>query len=230
MSDQTMDPRIANQVITDQVENFEKPMEVDPAPDRTKAFSSTGFHRMRTRWNTEEQAVISLAHDQAEHELTLAFGDVYRILNNVYDVVREYMRDPYTGEPITIGRAKMPVWEKDRTGMEIEDWSKLTDRMKEEFLYQITTRLVLWEQAAAEMKGEALYAKALWEERYAAGFIGTPLIENRRPTVDDRTQEGHIVAREHRYMAIYMTVRSNRADSLVRSMERLAQRMKDTLD
>lgn len=229
MTDQ-MEPRTVERVVKEQVEGFEEPMEVDPAPDRTRTFSSTGFSRMRTRWNTEEQAVISLAHNQCEHELALSFGDVYRILNNVYDVVREYVRDPYTGEPMVVGAAKMPIWEKDRTGMEIEDWSKLTDRMKEEFLHQITTRLVLWEQAAAGMKAEALYAKALWEERYAAGFIGTPFVEGRRPTVDDRTQEGHIVAREHRYMAIYMTVRSNRAEALVRSMERIALRLKDTLD
>lgn len=224
-----VEPRIAERVIREQADAFAEPLEVDPAPDRARGFTHTGFSRMRTRWNTEEQSVISLAHDQVEHELAVAFGDIYRILNRVYDTVRQYMRDPHTGAPITSGPHDMPVWEKDATGMEIEDWSRLTEAMKEEFLYQITTRLVLWEQAAAEMKGEALYSKALWEERYAAGFMGTPLIEGRRPTVEDRTQEGHASARDFRYMAIYMTVRSNRADALVRSMERLAQRMKDTL-
>ncbi len=209
--------------------DFAEPMDVDPAPDRTRRFTSMGFSRMRTNWNAEEASVISVAHAQVELELTTLFADVYRILHRIYEVVRTPLRDADTGGVRTDPLTRTPMWERDDIGMYIEDWSLLTDREKESFLHQITTRLVLWEQTAGDLKGEALYAKALWEERYAAGFVGTPLVENRRPTVDDRTQEATLVATEARYMAIYMTVRSNRADALVRSTERLAQRLKDTL-
>lgn len=209
-------------------EAHDEPLEPDPHPDRTRTFSAMSLSRMRTRWQPDEEGIISAAHAQAELELEGHFADVYRIMNKLYELVREPMRDHDTGEVITDGEG-LVVWRRDEFGTLKEDWSRLTDGEKENFLFQITTRLVMWEQKAADFKGEALYAKAAWEERFAASFAQTEGAGGRRPTEADRTQNAQWMARELRYLAIYMTVRSNKAEALVRSMDRIAQRMKDTL-
>lgn len=227
MIDQTADARRVQRAMDEVTEDHDEALEPDPAPDRTRRFSSVGFSRMRTRWNTDEAPIIDSAKAQAEHELMIEFADVYRILNRLYEIVREPLRDADTGEVVR-DRHGFAVWARDDFDMVREDWTRLTERDKENFLHQITTRLVMWEQKAADFKGEALFAKALWEERFAAAFTGSPQVDGKRPTVDDRTQNGQMEAREQRYLAIYMTVRSNKAEALVRSMDRLGQRLKDT--
>lgn len=228
MTDQTADARRVQRVMDKITDGQDEPLEPDPAPDRTRTFRSMGFSRMRTRWNSDEQPTIDSAKAQAEHELMVEFADIYRILNKLYETVREPMRDSNTGEVLR-DRHGYAVWAKDDFDMVREDWTRLTERDKENFLHQITTRLVMWEQKAADFKGEALFAKALWEERFAEAFVNTPYVDGKRPTEADRTQNAHGDAREQRYLAIYMTVRSNKAEALVRSMDRLSQRLKDTM-
>jgi hypothetical protein len=228
MTDLAEGRRIAR-ALEDVSEGHDEPMEPDPHPDRTRLFRTPGFARMRTRWNSAEQEIISAAKDQADYEIDTSFADVYRIMNRLYEIVREPLHDRNTGEVVRDDKGFV-VWHNDEFGMVAEDWSRLTERDKEGFLHQITTRLLTWEQRAAEMRGEALYAKAIWEERFALSFTDAPAPEGtKRPTEADRTQHAQAGAREQRYMAIYMTVRSNKADALVRSMERIAMRLKDTL-
>ena len=203
------------------------PMVVDPHPDRTRTFATPSFLRMRTRWTEDEREVIAAANTQLEEEIDAVFGDAYRILARLYDIVREPWVDPVTGEVRTnaLGRT---LWRKDADGGYLEDWSRLTDRDKETFLHQITTRLVLWGQQTASIWGEAMFAKAMWEERFALSFTEDPEDGGRRPTVDDRTQRAQVGSREQRYLAVYMAIRSKRADRLVSDMERLALRLRDT--
>lgn len=229
MTDQTVaEARRIERAMDEVTEDHDEPLEPDLHPDRTRVFSSMSFTRMRTRWTTGEQEVIDTAKRQAESELETKFGDVYRILNRLYEIVREPLVNHATGEVVRDGDG-FAVWRRDEFGTPAEDWSKLTDRDKEDFLHQITTRLVIWEQEAADLKGEALFAKAAWEERFAFSFAGAPRVDDKRPTEADRTQHAQAQAREQRYLAIYMTVRSNKAEALVRSVERLSQRLKDTL-
>ena len=225
--DDITESRRANRALAEVVRDAETPMAVDPAPDRTRLFNSLNFSRMRSSWNPGEQEVIDAAKSQADRELTHEFGDVYRILNKVHEVVRTPLRDPQTGEAI-LDRHGLFVWQTDHLGMVMEDWSRLTERDKDGFIHEITTQLVLWEQKAADFWAEAMFAKALWEEHFAITFVETPLVENRRPTVEDRTQNAQVAAREQRYLAIYMSVRSKKAEALVRSMALLSQRLKDT--
>lgn len=209
-------------------EGADEPMQVDPHPDRTHTFSRLGFARMRTRWNRDEAEVIESARAQAEHELRKSFGEIYQIMNRIYEFVREPAVNPTTGEVLRDGDGFV-LWKRDEFGGPVEDWSKLTDRQKEEFLHQITTRLVMWEQAAADMWGDAMFAKGAWEEQFALSFTSAPQVDRKRPTEADRTQHAQVESRERRYMAIYMSVRSRKADALVKSMERLSQRLKDTM-
>jgi hypothetical protein len=227
MTEQVAEARRVERAMDEVTENHDEPLEPDPHLDRARTFSAMGFSRMRTRWTSEEQEVIDMANSQAAMEVDLAFGDVWRILNRLYEIVREPLRDG-GGQVVTDehGRA---VWRPDDFGSPVEDWSHLTESDKETFLHQITTRLVLWEQRAAEFKGEALFAKAMWEERFALSFTRTPQVDGKRPTEADRTQNAQGMARDQRYLAIYMTVRSNKAEALVRSMERVAMRFSNTL-
>lgn len=230
MSDQTFaEARRVQRAIDEVGQDQDETLEPDPSPDRTRRFSSLGFSRMRTRWTTGEEGVIDTAKAQAERELAVEFADIYRILNKLYILVREVARDHQTGEVLTDSDG-FAVWARDDSGMIVEDWSRLTDRDKESFLHQITTRLVIWEQKAADFKGEALFAKAAWEERFALSFVDAPAPDGtKKPTEADRTQYAQAEAREQRYLAIYMTVRSNKAEALVRSMDRLAMRLNNTL-
>lgn len=221
--------RRVERAMEDVAERHDEPLEPDPHPDRTRTFTSMSFTRMRTRWSRDEREIVEMAQTQAEHELSEEFADVYRILNRIYSQVREVVRDPDTGVPVT-DKDGFAIWVRDETGMCREDWGHLTDRDKENYLHQITTRLVLWEQRAADFKGEALFAKGMWEERFALAFATAPAPEGaRKATEADRTQHAQASAREERYLAIYMTVRSNKAEALVRSMDRLARNLKDTL-
>ena len=228
MTEQIDEHRRVERAMDGVMEDHDEPLAPDPHPDRTRTFSAMGFARMRTRWNREERDVIDTAMAQAETDLMEHFADIYRILGKLYEIVREPQIDQQTGEILKDLRG-LTIWRTDEWGGVVEDWSKLTERDKENFLYQITTRLVMWEQEAARLKGEALFAKALWEERFADAFTSAPQVDSKRPTEADRTQHAQYEARDRRYMAIYMTVRSNKADALVRGTERLAQRFKDML-
>lgn len=230
MTDQNLaEARRIERAMDEVTDRHDEPIEPDPHPDRVRTFSSMNFSRMRTRWSKDEREIIDMAHTQVEEELGTEFADVYRILNRIYSLVREVARDPDTGEFLTDAHG-FAIWAKDDTGMYREDWNRLTDRDKEDLLHRITTRLVIWEQRAADFKGEALFAKGMWEERFAMSFVDAPAPEGaRKATEADRTQYAQASAREQRYLAIYMTVRSNKAEALVRSVDRLAQRLKDTL-
>ncbi len=227
MTQELSDERRVERVMAEIEQGEDQPAESDPHPDRTRLFSHTGFSRMRTAWNPEEQSIIDFARSRAETEVTQVFADVYRILGAMYDIVREAEVDSSTGEVINDSLG-LPVWRTDQYGSVIEDWSRLTEKEKENFLYQISTRLVMWEQRAADLWMEAMLAKGSWEERFARSFTTTPHIEGRRPTVEDRTQNAQGSSWDERYMALYMSARSRKAEALVRSMERLCRTLRDT--
>lgn len=208
-------------------EGADEPMEVDPHPDRTRQFTNLGFARMKTAWSPEERQVVDVAKDVVEQELLRRFADIYQVLFQFYSLVRDPVVDGH-GEVVKDENG-WPLWKVDESGSAIEDWSLLTEKDKEHFLHLITTRLVLWEQNSDDLWGDAMFAKALWEERFSDSFVTAPKVEGRRPTEADRTQHAQGLARDDRYFAIFMSLRSKKAQSLVRSMERIAMRLKDTL-
>lgn len=75
---------------------------------------------------------------------------------------------------------------------------------------------------------DAIMARARFEEHFAISYDelrGTAS----RTTVDDRKAYGNVEAAQDRYQAIYLTALSKRSAALVKSMERLSQRLKDVL-
>lgn len=225
--DEVSEERRIERVMQEVAEDFDRPAETELHPDRQRHFSSMGFARMRTRWTREEDGVIEAAKAQADHEILRDFKDVYIILNDMYEIVREPLRNPDTGVEIR-DEYGFCRWKTGPTGQIIEDWSKLTEADKENFLHKLTTRLVMWEQRAVDYWMEAMMSKAVWEERFATTFTSAPQVEGKRPTEADRREHAQVSSREQRYFALFMSARSKKAEALVRSAERLSQRLKDT--
>lgn len=192
--------------------------------DRTRTFSSLSFSRMRTAWRPEEAAALGRMHEAVRDTLFERFSDAYRLMYEVYDTVREPEVDQETGEVAVDGHG-MPLWRQSPSGGYIEDWTRLTQRQKEHFLFGITTNLFAWQQEAADLWGEAMMSKALWQETFSHHFE-----QPERGTVDSRTARGNTGSAEDRYFAVYVSLLSRKADALTRSMELLAQRLKDVLE
>jgi hypothetical protein len=143
-------------------------------------------------------------------------------MNQVYDLVRT----PVVNENGEAQRDKwgFVVWQRTQSGGFDEDFSRLTRKQKEHLLFLVTTRIVEWESKAADIWGESMLSKGKYEERFSLAF-DSPM----SGTVDDRKAVGNIDAADERYFALFMAVLSRKADALVRSMNNLAQRLKDSL-
>ena len=177
---------------------------------------------MRMDWRGEDRSVMDRAKSAIDGWMQKEFADAYRLLYQVYNVVRIPLTDE-NGE-IQTDPYGQTIWERDEFGSYVEDFNLLTIREKENFMFAFTTRLVMWEQRAADAWGEAMFTKAMWEESYAVGFDSP-----RQGTVDNRNAKATIDSRDDRYFAILMTYRSRKAEALVRSLSLLAQRLKDSL-
>lgn len=185
------------------------------------------FLRMRFNWHdAEEMRVVSLAHQAVESLIVREFTDAYRILAEIQEVVRIPVQDR-DGNQVVNEHGEF-VWERTPGGRIIEDYTRLTRKQMESYLGQITTRLFAWEQTAERMWMDAMFARSQYEERYAISYDGLRGNES-RTTVDDRKQFAASESAEERYFAIYRTSASRRAQAVVRSMERIGQRLKDLL-
>lgn len=208
-------------------EDGDKPMEVDLHDDRTKETRTPGFSRMRVDWHGHDAGMLSAIMQAADDRIAVGFTDAYKIMNDIYGVVREQKVSKTTGALLT-DRHGFPVWEVSESGRYVEDYSKLGIKERGEFLFQITTRLFDWEQRAADAWGEAMFAKAQWEERFSAMFLDTS--HGGRKTDEAMTQRGRQGSRDERYFAIFQSLYSRKADALVRSMERIALRLSQSVD
>lgn len=207
--------------------NDEDEADEDPAeefdPPRSR-YRRMGFYRFPTNWQGEDRIVVSRAQQAIDDRVQTAFADAFQIMHDIFIIVREKEVDRETGE-IKVDQNGWPIWARTPSGGFVEDWAKLTRKQREDFLFQITTRLFAWEQRAAQMWTEAMFAKSKWEESFAAGYVA-PM----SGTIDDRTAAGRMDAAQDRYFAVFLTAVSKRGDGIVRSMTLLAQRIKDVLE
>jgi len=220
------DDRTEEQVIRDESAEADREMEVDPHDDRTFEFARTGLSRMRTTWSDEDAEAMAGIHAVVEREILLHFAGAFQVVNEIYDIVREPSVDRTTGE-IEKDQYGFTVWMRTETGAYVEDYTLLGRKDLEHFLFRITTRLFEWEQMAAQLWGDAMFAKALWEQRLAQGYQDSRT--NGARTVEDRTQAGRMASRDERLFGIFRSLISRRADAVVRSMNLLSQRLKDLL-
>lgn len=223
----TIDEQVARQAehaVREEVRQAEQPAEVEVHEDRTRETKTPGFSRMRTEWHGEDAAQIRSLRAIVEGRILSLFPDAFVLMNDLYEIVREPLRDPDTGFPLTDAHG-FTVWARTESGAFIEDYSRLGIREREDFLFRITTNIFEWRQVAADMWGDAMFAKAQWEEAMSAGFTQP----TGRLTVDDRTHRGRMNSTDERYFAIFQSLLSRRADAVVDSMILLSQRLKDTL-
>jgi hypothetical protein len=193
----------------------EEPLAPDLPPDRTRRFSHVSFQRMRTDWPAEDKVKLQEIGRLADQVIAARFADAWWLLERLYRIVRE-PQVTLDGE-IVRDLARHIRWKRNPEGFYIEDWSKLGDAERNDFLHELTIHMFEWTQQAAMMWGSAMFAKGIWEEAFAYGYTAP----REKLTIDDRTQRGHLVSIEERYFAIFQSVLSRRADALVRSLERL---------
>jgi len=193
----------------------------DALPDEeVEQVRTPKFMRMRTSWTRDEGLLMRQVFSECDTIIGNTFGDAMVILGEIMDLIRE----PLTIEgEIQHDRDGKPLYRRNAYGGYVEDFTRLTSRQMADFFGRITIRLFAWEQEAANMRGAALFAKAAFEEQYAIAYdepVG-------RVTVEGRQAIANSDAAEERYHAVFRTIVSHRADAVVRSMERISQRLKD---
>ncbi len=193
-------------------------------PDRSPAFLRPGLSRMRTEWQPGDAPQVTAVIRTAEGRIRQLFPDAYQLMNEIWTHVRRPVADAATGE-FAKDEYGWPVWERAASGAPIEDFSRLTLRQRDDYLFRITTSLFEWEQRCSTLWLEAMLAKGVWEEAMATGFVAP----SGRVTVEERLQRGRINAVQDRYHAIFRTHLSRSAEALVRSMTLLGQRLKDSM-
>ena len=193
-------------------------------PEDVRTSLTPAFSRMRTDWNSPDQDVILQMRQAVNLLIQHQFADVFDLYYQIYALVREPDVDTSTGE-IRTDDLGVPMWQRNpATGSYVEDWSRIAFRERERFLYQLTTGLFRWKQLSDDIWGEAMFSRAAFEEAFSHGFEE---LSGDRPTIDDRTARARIRAAEYRYRAVYQSYLSRRAQSVVDSVELLAQRLKD---
>jgi hypothetical protein len=210
------------EVVQEATKTFAEPAAVTLPEERARRFRTTGFSRMRTDWHTDDRIMMTRVKALVEKVFAEAFGDAELLLYGLLNTVREPVLDE-RGE-LQPGPDGLPIWRRNANGTFAEDWTKLTARERERYLFQITTSLYAWEQRAADIWGEAMLAKALWEDAFSIGYESLP---GAKPTIDDRTARGKLESRDDKYFALYVSWLSRKADALVRTMTLLSQRLKD---
>lgn len=217
--------KTTEQFVQEESQEADRRPEVDLHDDRTREFSHLGLSRMRLDWREgDAQAMVDL-HRMIENVVLEHFGAAYQIMNDLYEIVRE--PNVLEGGEIETDEHGFTVWERNESGAFIEDYSRLGSKEVKDFLFKITTRLFQWEQDAAKLWGDSMFAKAVWEQQLAQGYQDSR--SNGARTVEDRTQAARVSAREDRLFALFQSVVSKRADAVVRSMSLLSQRLKDVL-
>lgn len=189
--------------------------------ERARSFRHPGFARMSTEWTGRDREIMQRIHATIEGAILNHFEDAYLLMNEIYEIVRDMEVTP-TGEPRT-DQFGFTVFRRSPTGAYYEDWARLGHVQREHLIYKLTTNLFEWSQRAANLWTEAMFAKAIWQEEFATAF-DAPV----SGTVDDRTAVGNMKSAEARYFAIFTSALSRKADAVVRSLELLNQRLKDT--
>lgn len=213
----------AEETVAEEAEALDQPVETAVLPDeRERKFRTPGFHRMRTAWQGDDALVMMQVEGAVERRVIEEWLDAYQVMNQVYDIVRRPEVD--TNGEVVKDRHGFVVWAKTLGGGYDEDFSRLTHAQRENLMFIITTRMFEWEQRSQKAWLESMMAKAQWEERFAIAFDG-PVTG----TVDDRKAVGNKDAADERYFAIFLAGYSRRTEAIVRSMNLLGLRIRDSM-
>jgi hypothetical protein len=209
----------AEEVTPEATADIDKPV----TTEREKPVNLTrAFQRMRTDWNSKDRETIQSVKNIVDQQIFENFRDAYALMFEIHNLVRESQTDGQGA--VKTDAAGWPLWQENRDGTYVENWDKITRKDRERFLHMIITRMFEWEQTAADIWGEAIFSKAQLEEAFATGFDS---IVDPKATVDARTARANKLSADHRYLAVYKSYYSRKADAIVRTMQGLSQRFKD---
>lgn len=206
-----------------QSDEADQPASVPDELETKTRFRHPNFSRMRTDWRGDDAVVVATVSGAIEKRIMANFKDAYQIMHDLFMIVREPEIDEVSGK-VHKDIHGWPIWKRTSSGSWVEDFSKLGRTERDNFLFSITTRMFAWEQAAADAWGEAMLAKALWEEAYSVAFD-----EPMAGTISDRDAVAKKNVAEDRYFAVFVSAYSRKADAVVRSMTNLALRLRDSL-
>lgn len=194
----------------------EGPLEASIRGDRATRLTQPNWSRMRRTWNADDRYVIDEIMEASDRIIRDEFRVAFALMDKIFQAARFAKGDKETGLKFTAPGGG-PVWETDEDGLPVEDWTRVSDTDRDNWLWVITTHLFEWEQKQQKMWGTSMYAKGKWEEVFAGAFQSG----NGGPTVDDKTQYGQSHAMESRYFGIFQAMLSRRSDALVKSMTRI---------
>ena len=200
------------------IDKGEMPLE-DPIHDRK--WRTPGFQRMRFDWDDEADIQVTAALRKLDEDLKEDFPEVFELLDSIRDLIREKVVDPATGE-IMLGEDGKPLWLKTSTGHYVEDYTKLTLRVRENLLFKITFLLPKWDQLSQNIWLESMFARVAWEERYAIAYNGPY-----GKTMGEREAAGKRDAIDERYFAVILAAYSRKSASLVYEVRQIASRLEN---
>jgi hypothetical protein len=198
------------------IDNQDEPLEPTVLGDRQTRLSRPNWSRMRRTWEPEDKFGIDEIMREADSIVRNAFPVAFALMEEIYSAARFKRCDEVTGLAIP-GPDGRTAWEVGPDGTPREDWTRIGDGDRDQWLYVITTHLFEWEQQRSKLWGQAMYAKGRWEEVFSNAFQSGQA----GSTVDDKTQYGQSRSMESRYFGIFQALVSRQADALVRSMERI---------
>lgn len=215
----------AEEATKEAAQEAEKPVEPQLDVERRRRFEGTGLTRMPLDWGDEDKIMVARIHTAVRKRISIEFADLLDLMYDLLVRVRELEIEPDTGSAIPDpDREGYPKFKRLPRGGYIEHWDQLTGKVRERYLFQITTGIVEWERRATSSWAEAMLAKARWEEVYGLGFES---IDNPRATIGDREARAKVASADARYFAIFVSYYSRTAEGLVRNMGLLGQRLKD---
>jgi len=208
----------------------EEPLSIQTPQDRTRKFAHTGLSRMRTEWPRADRDSLVVIKAEADRLVREEFRGFFSIIDRLHRCVRTPLADDETGE-IKAYEDGTPMWEQDEWGDPAEDWGRLSDRTRSDLVHSLAIRLAEWEMIAADDWAEAMFAKVVWEEKFANGFVAMPGHQvSGKPTIDDRTQFGNRYSVDERYFAVFKAAASRKADAIVKAANRLYYMLEKSAD
>lgn len=198
-------PATLELVLTEQAADMQAPMSVETPAERERTLRAPNFTRMPVAWHGEQAAMTQQISAVAQGKIMADFADLFAVVTEIEDAARRAGADPATGET---GRP---------------DYAALPERAKENWILELATSMVAWEQRAARYWGEAMMSKIVRQEVFTDGYRAA----TGRSTVEDRTQAGQYASLQETYFAVLCALLHKHAVAACSSAERLCQRLKD---
>lgn len=202
---------VAEEATREVAKTADDPVDVQLPEERRVQFERTGFARMKLEWDPDDQIMMGKIHRAVDRMVDENFGDLLVTMYEIYDRVREPIETPEGKD-----------WKRNPTGSYVEDWSVFTGKERTNLIYRLQMSIVDWTRRSEEVRAEALFAKANWEEAFAIGFES---LKSTRSTVQDRENRARLESRQQRYFALYINYYSRVVEGYVRNMESLLLRV-----